>query len=167
MAALELALANREVTSQRLHTSHAFHSAMMEPILEAYTERVKRVRLAPPAIPFVSNVTGNWISAEEATDPSYWARHLRHAVQFSSGLERLFEGSYRILLEMGPAPVLGSLAKRHAAKPKDADGPVGVAPSQRQNAVTWSTRYGPSDSSGWTAASLTGPASTPMRSGTV
>jgi non-ribosomal peptide synthase protein (TIGR01720 family) len=115
--ALERALANRNVTSQRLHTSHAFHSAMMEPILEAFRQRVKLVRLAPPEIPIVSNLTGTWISAEEATDPAYWANHLRRTVQFSSGLERLYEASYRVLFEMGPAPVLGSLAKRHAAKP--------------------------------------------------
>ena len=117
--ALERALADRNVASQRLHTSHAFHSAMMEPILEAFTERVKRVHLAPPSIPFVSNVTGTWISAEEVTDPSYWATHLRRTVQFSSGLERLYEASYRVLFEMGPAPVLGSLARRHAAKPAE------------------------------------------------
>jgi non-ribosomal peptide synthase protein (TIGR01720 family) len=116
--ALELVLANRGVASQQLHTSHAFHSSMMEPILEAFTERVKRVRLAPPAIPFVSNVTGNWITAEEATDSTYWARHLRHTVRFSGGLERLFDAPDRILLEIGPAPVLSSLARRHGAKPK-------------------------------------------------
>jgi len=114
--ALERALGNRNVIAQRLHTSHAFHSAMMEPILEAFTARVKRVRLAPPDIPFVSNVTGNWISAEEATDPSYWATHLRRTVRFSSGIERLCEAPDRVLLEIGPAPVLSSLAKRHAAK---------------------------------------------------
>jgi non-ribosomal peptide synthase protein (TIGR01720 family) len=119
VAALERALADRNVTAQRLHTSHAFHSAMMEPILEAFTERVKRVRLSPPEIPFVSNVTGKWISAEEATDPSYWAAHLRRTVRFSSGLERLYETPDRLLLEIGPAPVLSSLAKRHSAKPAE------------------------------------------------
>ncbi|HSP79990.1 MAG TPA: type I polyketide synthase, partial [Myxococcaceae bacterium] len=62
--ALEAELARREVPHRRLHTSHAFHSAMMEPILDAFAARVRQVRLSPPRIPFVSNVTGTWISPE-------------------------------------------------------------------------------------------------------
>ena len=65
---------------RRLHTSHAFHSAMMEPILGAVRSReVAASTLQPPRIPYLSNVTGTWITAEEATDPGYWARHLRQA----------------------------------------------------------------------------------------
>ena len=69
-------LAAQGLRCRRLHTSHAFHSAMMEPVLEPFAERARRVRLPPPAIPFLSNLTGTWITAGEATDPDYWARHL-------------------------------------------------------------------------------------------
>ncbi|TVP65179.1 MAG: polyketide synthase, partial [Nodularia sp. (in: Bacteria)] len=57
---------------RRLHTSHAFHSSMMAPMLEAFMAEVKKVKLSPPQIPFISNVTGTWITPEQATDPAYW-----------------------------------------------------------------------------------------------
>src|SRR6185503_12398483 len=74
------------LTCRYLQTSHAFHSAMMEPILEAFTEKVKRVRLHPPNIPYISNLTGTWITDAEATSPDYWAKHLRQTVRFSDGI---------------------------------------------------------------------------------
>src|SRR4029079_18580091 len=83
--ALAAELETRGVRHRRLRTSHAFHSAMMEPALEPFAERVRKVRLSPPSIPFVSNVTGTWITAEQATDPLYWARHIRATVRFADG----------------------------------------------------------------------------------
>ena len=65
---LERDLAARGITARRLHTSHAFHSAMMEPVLAAFRERVAKVAMHPPRIRFVSNVTGTWITDAEATD---------------------------------------------------------------------------------------------------
>src|SRR5690606_38075430 len=88
----------------------------MEPVLEAFAERMRMVALRPPAIPYVSNVTGTWITAGEATDPSYYARHLRATVRFSAGLETLFRRDDRVLLELGPGRTLGTLALRHPAR---------------------------------------------------
>jgi len=113
---LERCLHEKGVACRRLHTLHAFHSEMMEPILEAFTERVSRVTLHPPQIPYLSNVTGTWITAAEATDASYWARHLRQTVRFASGVQELLKAPNRILLEVGPGQTLCALAERHPDK---------------------------------------------------
>ncbi|MBZ4421923.1 type I polyketide synthase [Myxococcus sp. RHSTA-1-4] len=109
--AMEAKLSARGVQARRLHTSHAFHSAMMDPILAPFTEAVRRVRLQAPKLPYVSNVTGTWIDAAQATDPAYWARHLRQPVRFAQGLRELLKDSSDVLLEVGPGQTLGSLAK--------------------------------------------------------
>ncbi len=84
---LEQKLVKKGVGCRRLHTSHAFHSQMMEPILKPFTEQVKKINLKSPKIPYLSNVTGNWITATEATSPSYYAQHLRQTVRFADGLQ--------------------------------------------------------------------------------
>src|SRR5207249_1972667 len=78
---LDARLAARGVTARRLETSHAFHSAIMDPVLDAFRVEVERVNRRAPRIPFISNVTGTWITADEATDASYWTRHLRQPVR--------------------------------------------------------------------------------------
>ncbi|HEY0405408.1 MAG TPA: type I polyketide synthase, partial [Pyrinomonadaceae bacterium] len=110
---LEQSLMARGVEHHRLTTSHAFHSSMMEPVMEPFTAEVGRLRLQPPTIPFVSNVTGTWITAEQATDPGYWVRHLRQTVRFDDGLKALLEEPNWVLLEVGPGHTLSSLARRH------------------------------------------------------
>ena len=110
--ALQNQLASQGVDCRRLHTSHAFHSGMMEPILEPFIEQFKKVSLKPPQIPYISNVTGTWITATEATDPSYWARHLRQTVRFASGVQELLKEPAQILLEVGPGKTLTTLARR-------------------------------------------------------
>ncbi len=85
IAKLEHQLVENSVKTRRLHTSHAFHSPMMEPILEAFGEQVKKVNFQPPKIPYISNVTGTWITTAQATDPNYWVQHLRSSVQFAKG----------------------------------------------------------------------------------
>lgn len=99
---------------RRLHTSHAFHSSMMEPMLEPFIAEVKKVKLHPPQIPFISNLTGTWITEEQATSPNYWAQHLRQTVNFSAGLSVLLQETESILLEVGPGRTLCSLVKQHA-----------------------------------------------------
>jgi len=116
LAAIEAQLTTRAVPVRRLATSHAFHSAMVEPVVAPFTELVRGVTLHPPQIPFVSNVTGDWITAEQATDPAYWAGHVRAAVRFADGLGRLLEGPPRTLLEVGPGNTLTQLARQHPAK---------------------------------------------------
>jgi amino acid adenylation domain-containing protein len=110
---LEKELSREGVFCRRLETSHAFHSAMMDPILEPFSARVGQLRLHPPQIPYISGVTGTWISAKEATSPEYWAKHLREAVQFSSGILELMKNPNSVLLEVGPGNVLSTLARQH------------------------------------------------------
>ena len=110
---VEARLRTEGIEVRRLHTSHAFHSAMMEPILAEFGARVAEVDLAPPRIPFVSNVTGTWITEAEAIDPSYWVRHLRQTVLFARGLETLLPGD-PVFLEIGPGRTLGTLVKQMA-----------------------------------------------------
>ncbi len=101
----------RGVAHRRLQTSHAFHSGAVEPILAAFTEAVRRTELKAPSIPYVSNVTGGWIRPEEATDPEYWAAHLRRPVRFGEGLRTLVGAEIGVLLETGPGKTLGTLAR--------------------------------------------------------
>ncbi|HLF26567.1 MAG TPA: SDR family oxidoreductase, partial [Anaerolineae bacterium] len=111
VAALEQRLAARAIDCRRLHTSHAFHSDMMEPILESFAAQVEQVARHAPQLPFISNVTGKWISAAEATDPKYWAAHLRQTVRFADGLQVLRQEPQRVLLEVGPGQTLSALAQ--------------------------------------------------------
>jgi acyl transferase domain-containing protein len=111
--ALAAELAAAGVGARPLHTSHAFHSAMMEPILEPFVARFAGVALRPPRIPYISNVTGTWITDAEATDPAYWARHLRQAVRFADGVRELCRDAQRVLLEVGPGQTLATLARQH------------------------------------------------------
>jgi acyl transferase domain-containing protein len=108
---LEAQLAAEGVSSRRLATSHAFHSAMMDPALPAFRERVSRVALRAPRLPFVSNVTGDWITAEQATDPEYWVSHVRSTVRFADGVERLLGVPGRFFLEVGPGHALTTLVR--------------------------------------------------------
>ncbi|HEX6287891.1 MAG TPA: condensation domain-containing protein [Herpetosiphonaceae bacterium] len=114
--ALEEQLRAQGIDCRPLHTSHAFHSAMMEPILAQFTAVVGRIALHAPTIPYLSNVTGTWITADQTTDPSYWATHLRQAVRFADGIQELAKQPERILLEVGPGQMLSSLARQHPNK---------------------------------------------------
>lgn len=109
----ERALAGRGVAVRRLHVSRAFHSVMVEPMLGAFEALLSCVALSAPHIPFVSNLSGRWITADEARDPSYWARHLRGVVRFADGLDELLAKPDRVLLEVGPGETLSALARRH------------------------------------------------------
>ncbi len=116
---LEGELARREIQGRRLHTSHAFHSSMMEPVLAAFTARMSRINLKPPQIPYVSNLTGTWVTTEQATDPHYWSQHLRRTVRFAEGVGELLKVPERILLEIGPGQTLCTLVRQHQLKAAD------------------------------------------------
>jgi len=113
---LEQQLAAREANWQSLHTSHAFHSSLMEAAVEPFVKLVKKVRLNAPQIPFVSNLTGTWIKAAEATDPYYWGAHLGQTVRFADGLQELLKAPQLVMLELGPGNGLGSLVRQHPCK---------------------------------------------------
>jgi acyl transferase domain-containing protein/acyl carrier protein len=110
---LESRLAGMGLVCRRLHTSHAFHSRMMEPALKPFAARVARLTLRNPTIPWISNVTGDWITTSEATDPEYWARHLLRPVQFAKGLGVLLQDADRIFVEVGPGDSLTTFGRRH------------------------------------------------------
>ena len=112
-------LSNKNMDCRLLHTSHAFHSKMMEPIIDAFTEQVKQVRLSSPQIPFLSNVTGTWIVPDDAMNPSYWSRHLRQTVRFSACLQEILKEPNRILLEVGPGRTFSKLAEQHPSRKKE------------------------------------------------
>ena len=116
IAALEKELGARKVGTRRLHTSHAFHSAMLEPVVAPFTALLATVKLSAPKLPYVSNVTGTWITNEQATDPVYWARHLRQAVRFADGVGTLLTRTEQVLLEVGPGATLTTLARQHTAR---------------------------------------------------
>lgn len=111
---LESLLAEKKVNCRRLHTSHGFHSQMMNAIVEPFTQAVKKISLKPPQIPLISNLTGTWITTKDATDPNYWGRHLRQCVQFSQGISELLHDSQTIFLEIGPGQTLSTLTKQQA-----------------------------------------------------
>ncbi len=104
------------IECQKLQTSHAFHSSMMDPILKPFTRLVADVPLQAPQIPFISNVTGTWITEAQATSPSYWAEHLRKPVLFSQGIQQLMKDPSRIFLEVGPGRTLSTFVKQHSGK---------------------------------------------------
>jgi amino acid adenylation domain-containing protein len=126
-------LSQRGVAARRLDTSHAFHSGMMDPIIEPFTQYLRRFRFQAPRMPYISGVSGTWITAEEATDPAYWAGHFRRPVQFSKGFLRLWRGlettlqqendppsqGERLFLEVGPGRVLCTLGRQHRQGPAE------------------------------------------------
>jgi len=118
--ALEEELDRQGEGHRRLNTSHAFHSQMMEPILDPFAELVAKIGPRPPVIPFVSNVTGTWIREQEAIDPTYWSRHIRQAVRFADGVAELAQEPARVLLEVGPSNTLMRLAQWHPAFQQEA-----------------------------------------------
>jgi acyl transferase domain-containing protein len=107
---LEQQLTKKGLACRRLDTSHAFHSHMMEGVTSDLRELVKTFNLQPPKIPYISNVTGTWITAAEATNPDYWVKHLCQPVLFAPGIQELWKKHYPILLEVGPGQTLGSFA---------------------------------------------------------
>ncbi len=117
--ALQQRLKDEGIEYTRLHTSHAFHSAMMAPLLEPFTRQVQHVTLNPPHIPYLSNVSGTWITVEEATDPDYWANHIRQTVRFADNVQQLVHDPAQILLEVGPGRTLSTLVNLHPSRSRE------------------------------------------------
>ncbi|MDZ7630669.1 MAG: SDR family NAD(P)-dependent oxidoreductase [Gemmatimonadaceae bacterium] len=130
--AMTKALERDGVEHRPLHTSHAFHSAMMEPALAPFREIVSRVSLSVPRRPVVSNVTGTWLTAEQATSPDYWASHLRSPVLFADGVKTLLSDAHIQLLEVGPGTALTALARLTAGR-DDASRVTASSPHPRED----------------------------------
>jgi phthiocerol/phenolphthiocerol synthesis type-I polyketide synthase C len=108
-------LRGRGIGSQTLKVSHAFHSPLMEPILDEFAAFASRIAFAPPSIPLVSNLTGAVLAAGERPDAEYWRRHIRQAVRFADGLNALASMGCNLFLEVGPAPQLTGMGRRALA----------------------------------------------------
>ena len=119
VADLERRLSAREISSHRIHTSHAFHSRMMEPAVAAFRDELERIDRRAPGTPFISNVTGTWITAEQATSVDYWTQHLLQPVRFADGIGELAKDPRRVFLEVGPSRTLSTLARQHTAMGPD------------------------------------------------
>jgi natural product biosynthesis luciferase-like monooxygenase protein/non-ribosomal peptide synthase protein (TIGR01720 family) len=108
---LDSELTAKSVACRRLSTSHAFHSAMMDPILDQFRKICQKAHFHAPQLPYLSNLSGTWITEVEATSPDYWVRHLRETVRFADGIRELVKDPDRVLLEVGPGRTLGTLAR--------------------------------------------------------
>uniref|UniRef100_UPI00307E4E9A aminotransferase class III-fold pyridoxal phosphate-dependent enzyme n=1 Tax=Ignavibacterium sp. TaxID=2651167 RepID=UPI00307E4E9A len=102
-----------KIENRILFTSHAYHSQMMEPAIEPFVKEFKNVKLNKPSAPFISSLTGTWITEEQATDPNFWAAQLRNTVRFSDGIKELQKKNNIILLEIGPGRALTTMASQH------------------------------------------------------
>ena len=102
IAALAQRLTRDEIPHRDLRTSHAFHTAMMDAVIEPFRDEVSSVEIGAPSVPFVSNVTGEWVTPPMVQSPDYWASHLRRTVRFEDGLRTLAAERTVAMLEVGP-----------------------------------------------------------------
>jgi len=121
--ALEAQLDLLGISWRRLRTSHAFHSSLMEGAQETLVMAAAGLQRREPVIPYMSNLTGQWITAVEATDPSYYGQHLRSKVRFAEGLTLLLDNERAVLIEVGPGQALCGFAMQSAARQ-----PLGIIP---------------------------------------
>lgn len=111
-----------EIEHRFLDVNHGFHSALMEPVLERFSEAVTRCSWRTPTIPFISNVTGEFITDRQVQDTDYWLGHLRNPVQFAKGVDTLLRGESCLWLEVGPGKALGQFVQQQS----DGSHPSGV-----------------------------------------
>jgi acyl transferase domain-containing protein/thioesterase domain-containing protein len=116
VARLEVSLREREIECARVHLPIAAHSAMVGLILGEFADFCRTIPLYAPRTPFVSNLTGTWITDSEATDPDYWVRHLRQTVRFNDGIRKILETGNQALLEIGPGRTLSAFARQQTAR---------------------------------------------------
>jgi acyl transferase domain-containing protein/acyl carrier protein len=115
--AFQRAMESSGISHRRLHTSHAFHAATMDPIVEPFMREVARATLRPARLPYLSNVTGTWIDPAAPASPAYWGKHLRQTVRFSEGVDALLgEDPARTFVEVGPGQVLTTMLKRRPGR---------------------------------------------------
>jgi phthiocerol/phenolphthiocerol synthesis type-I polyketide synthase E len=105
-------VAAQGILARRVRSSHAGHSRSMDAVLAPFAEFLATVTLHPPRIPMLSNITGTWMTDEEATDPGRWARHIRSTVRFADEVQVLLGNTHRVLVEVGPGGSLTGSAVR-------------------------------------------------------
>jgi acyl transferase domain-containing protein/acyl carrier protein len=114
--AFEQYMKEKRYLCMRLQSSHAIHSRMMEPILKDFQHLVGKIQLNKPQIPYISNVTGNWLTPGKAPEPGYWSKHLRETVRFADGIQELIKKENAIFIELGPGRDLSALLRRYVDK---------------------------------------------------
>ncbi|HVU70457.1 MAG TPA: acyltransferase domain-containing protein, partial [Ktedonobacteraceae bacterium] len=120
-------LGAENIVCQPLHVTRAFHSALLDPMLPPFLQEMRQIKLHEPRIPYISNLSGTWITASQATDPGYWGEQLRKPVQFLRGLQTLQEMPPAALLEVGPGTSLTGLARRYQQRTQSTRRPALVA----------------------------------------
>lgn len=113
VSAVEQMLTAREIIARRVQNGHAFHTPLMNPVLSLFAAELAEIRFREPQIPYLSNVTGDWITRAQATDRGYWVQHLSQTARFSDGLRRLWQLENPLLIECGPGRTLSVLAAQH------------------------------------------------------
>jgi acyl transferase domain-containing protein/acyl carrier protein len=116
VADFERELNARNILCRQVRNGHAFHSRMLEPIVKTFEKEVSKVRLNEPTIPYISNVTGRWITSSESTSPGYWAMHATQTARFSDALHNLWQFKNPTLIEVGPGRTLITLALQHPTR---------------------------------------------------
>jgi acyl transferase domain-containing protein len=121
MARFHEKLEEHDILFRPVRNAHAFHTRMLDPIADAFRAELQSVRLSAPRLPFISNVTGTMIRAEQAIDPQYWVEHSRRTARFSDALQVMWQTPRCLPLEVGPGRTLGVLAMQHSARPGGAN----------------------------------------------
>lgn len=117
IAELRKALTKEKILSIPLKTNHAAHSVLMEAAMEPYEEICATITFNKPRIPYISDITGDWVEDEQVISPSYYANHLRSCVQFAKGVKKILEDKRAILVEVGPGNILSTFARQTANDP--------------------------------------------------
>jgi acyl transferase domain-containing protein len=112
---LKKTLIDKGISCSKLHTSHAFHSELMKEAVIEFEKFIKTIKLNKPSKPFISNITGDFITDDQATSVEYWSYHIRQPVKFSQGVVSLMN-RYKeaIYLEVGPGNSLSSFVNQHS-----------------------------------------------------
>jgi amino acid adenylation domain-containing protein len=132
IGAFEKEMKNRKLLCTRLNIPRAGHSLLMNPIREEFEDLLKRVKLSHPLIPYLANVTGNWITHEQAVDTGYWLEHLCAPVRFARGVEKLLQEDNTVFLEIGPGRGSSNIIRQHPHK-KTGQTVVNLIRHQREN----------------------------------
>jgi acyl transferase domain-containing protein len=130
IAQIEKALQEADIACQRVHVARAFHSPMMQSAAEAITRKAETVTLHPPKIPLASNLSGTWLTDEQAQDPAYWSEHMLQPVRFADNVRTLLQQQPDVLVEVGPGRILSGLAGEIVRHMPDLPAPF-ITPSMR------------------------------------
>jgi acyl transferase domain-containing protein len=120
VATFEIRLRQKRLLCAPINISYAVHTPAMEPVRREFEDRIKGIKMSEPQIPYISNVSGDWITASQAVNPSYWGKHLCSPVLFSDGIEELLKQKNTLFIEIGPGRLLSNIVRHHVQAEKKA-----------------------------------------------